>query len=108
MPKFLIAIHHPDDFDPSGEGEATRRDIDALNEEMRAAGAREFAGGLHPPGGAKSLRARPDGAVLVADGPYLRTAEHVAGFWIVQAADMDEALAWGRKAVVACRAPVEV
>src|SRR4029077_8628830 len=57
---------------------------------------------------AKSLRAQRDGKVLITDGPYLETKEHVGGFWILEAADMDEALAWARKAVVACRAPVEV
>jgi hypothetical protein len=46
--------------------------------------------------------------VLITDGPYLETKEHVGGFWILEVADMDEALAWARKAVVACRAPVEV
>ena len=46
--------------------------------------------------------------MLITDGPYLETKEHIGGFWILEAADLDEALAWGRKAVVACRAPVEV
>jgi hypothetical protein len=46
--------------------------------------------------------------VLITDGPYLEAKEHIGGFWILEAADLDEALAWGRKAVVACRAPVEV
>ena len=46
--------------------------------------------------------------MLVTDGPYLETKEHIGGFWVLEAADMDEALAWGRKAAVACRAPVEV
>ena len=108
MPQYLVAIHHPDNYDPSREDEAMIRDIDVLNEEMMAAGARIFAGGLHPASSAKSLRAQPDGKVLVTDGPYLETKEHIGGFWILEAADMDEALAWGRKAVVACRAPVEV
>jgi len=75
---------------------------------MEAAGVRVFAGGLTAAGNAKSLRRQPDGQVLVTDGPYLETKEHIGGFWILEAADMDEALAWGRKAVVACRAPVEV
>jgi hypothetical protein len=44
----------------------------------------------------------------ITDGPYLETKEHVGGFWVLKAADLDEALAWGRKAAVACRAPVEV
>ena len=83
-------------------------DIHALNREMMAAGVRIFAGGLTPARDAKSLRAQPDGKVLITDGPYLETKEHIGGFWILEAADLDEALAWGRKAAVACRAPVEV
>ncbi len=108
MPQYLVAIHHPDDYDPSVETEAMARDIDVLNEEMEAAGVRIFAGGLQTAGSAKSLRAQPDGMVLITDGPYLETKEHIGGFWVLKAADLDEALAWGRKAAVACRAPVEV
>ena len=108
MTQYLVAIHHPDNYDPSLEDEAMERDIDTLNEEMEAAGARLFAGGLQRPDRAKSLRAQPSGEVLITDGPYLEAKEHVGGFWILEAADMDEALKWGRKAAVACRAPVEV
>ena len=108
MAQYLVAIHHPDNFDPSTETEDTRRDISALNKEMMAAGVRLFAGGLQSETKAKSLRAQPNGQVLITDGPYLETKEHIGGFWILEAADMDEALAWGRKAVIACRAPVEV
>jgi hypothetical protein len=108
MKQFLVAIHHPDNYDPSVEDEAMCRDIDVLNEEMAAAGVRFFAGGLLPASSAKSMRTLPGGKVLVTDGPYLETKEHVGGFWILQAADLDEAVAWGRKAAVACRAPVEV
>jgi hypothetical protein len=108
MAQYLVAIHHPDDYDPSLEDEAMSRDIDALNDEMKAAGVRIFVGGLYPAGSAKSLRAQRDGKVLITDGPYLETKEHVGGFWVLKAADLDEALAWGRKAAVACRAPVEV
>jgi len=108
MPQYLVAIHLPDDFDPSSVDKAMERDIDVLNEEMEAKGIRLFAGGLRPASDAKSLRAQRDGKVLITDGPYLETKEHVGGFWILEAADMDEAMAWGRKAVVACRAPVEV
>jgi len=106
--KYLVAIHHHDDYDPSVEDEAMSRDIDILNDEMVAAGIRVFVGGLHPANSAMSLRAQPDGKVLVTEGPYLQTKEHVGGFWVLECSDMDEALAWGRKAVVACRAPVEV
>lgn len=108
MAQYLVAIHHPDDFDPSiEEGEITR-DISALNEEMIAAGIRVFVGGMGSVTEAKSLRARPDGEVLVTDGPYLETKEHMGGFWILETVNMDEALEWGRKAVIACRTPVEV
>ncbi|HKQ72120.1 MAG TPA: YciI family protein [Blastocatellia bacterium] len=108
MTQYLIAIHHPDDYDPSLEDEAMHRDIDELNDEMNAAGVRIFVGGLRPASSAKSLRAQPDGKALITDGPYLETKEHMGGFWVLEAADLDEALAWGRKAAVACRAPVEV
>ena len=108
MPQYLVAIHHPDNYDPSAEDEAMGRDIDVLNEEMVAAGARFFAGGLQSASRAKSLRKQPGGKVVITDGPYLETKEHIGGFWILDAANMDEAVAWGRKAVVACRAPVEV
>lgn len=108
MPQFLVAIHLPDDYDPSTEGEAMVRDISSLNKEMIAAGVRTFVGGLEPAGKAKSLRAHPDGRVTITDGPYIESKEHVGGFWILETADLDEALAWGRKAAKACRAPVEV
>jgi hypothetical protein len=107
--QYLVAIHHPDDYDPAvAEDAAMDRAIDVLNDEMVAAGVRIFVGGLHPPSHAKSLRAQPNGKVLVTDGPYLETKEHVGGFWVLEAADLDEALEWGRKAAIACRARVEV
>ena len=108
MTQYLVAIHHPDDYNPAAEGEAMQRDISALNKEMIAAGVRTFVGGLQPAGRARSLRAHPDGKVLVTDGPYLETKEHIGGFWVLECANLDEALEWGRKAVIACRAPVEV
>ena len=108
MTQYLVAIHHPDDYDPSAEDEAMSRDIHGLNDEMVAAGVRKFVGGLSPASSARSLRAQPNGKVLITDGPYLETNEHIGGFWVLEAADLEDALAWGRKAVVACRAPVEV
>ena len=108
MPQYLIVIYLPDDFDPSSVDEATVRDIDVLNEELEAAGVGVFRGGLRPASEAKSLRAQPDGKVLVTDGPYLETKEHIGGFSVVEAANLDEALAWARKSAGACRVPVEV
>lgn len=108
MPQYLVAIHHPDDFDPAAESEETVRAIQALNVEMRAQGVRVFAGGLRSAAEAVSVRTRPDGAMLVTDGPYMETKEHIGGFWILDVADRDAAVSWGRKAAAACRAPVEV
>jgi hypothetical protein len=75
---------------------------------MIAAGVRRFAGGLQGVAQARSLRAEAGGKVHVTDGPYLETKEHIGGFWILECADLEAALEWGRKAVIACRAPVEV
>jgi hypothetical protein len=108
MPQYLFAIYLRDDYDPSVETEATIGEINALNREMIAAGARKFACGLSPASSARSLRTQPNGKVLATDGPYTETKEHIGGFWVLEAADLNEALAWGRKAAVACRAPVEV
>ena len=105
MPQYLIAGYLPDDFDPSQVDEAMANEIHKLNKEMIAAGVRRFAGGLGP---AKALRGQSDGGVLVTDGPYLEAKEHIGGLWILECADMDEALAWARKGVVATRGQVEV
>ena len=107
--RYLVAIHHPDNYNPDiAEDPAMDRAIDDLNEEMVTAGVRVFVGGLHPARSTKSLMQQPDGQVRMTDGPYLKTTEHVGGFWVLETANLDEALSWGRKAAVACRAPVEV
>jgi hypothetical protein len=103
----LVAIYRPENYDPASEDEAMGREIDALNDEMKAAGVRVFVGGLQPESSARSLRLQPAGKVLVT-GRYAETKEHIGGFWVLEAADLDAALAWGRKAAVACRASVEV
>ncbi len=106
--EYLIAIYLPDDYDPTVATEAMERDIDVLNDEMVDAGARVFVGGLSSPSNARSLRAQGDGKVLVTDGPYTEGKEHIMGLWVLKAANLDEALAWARKAALASRASVEV
>lgn len=105
MPQYLVAGYLPDDFDPSQVDEAMSHAIHAFNKELIAAGVRKLSCGL---GAAKSLRAQADGGVLVTDGPYLEAKEHIGGLMILECADMDEALAWARKGVVATRGKVEV
>lgn len=106
--EYLIALYRPDDYDPSLETEEMDRDIDVLNDEMVAAGVRIFVGGLSSTNRARSVRTQPNGELLVTDGPYTEAKEHLLGFWVLKAADLNDALAWGRKAAKACRASVEV
>ena len=105
MPQYLVSGYLPDNFDPSTQDEATVEEIHALNREMIAAGVRKFAGGL---GAAYTLRPQSNGELLLTDGPYLETKEHVGGLWILECADVDEVVAWARKGAKACRFPVEV
>jgi hypothetical protein len=108
MPQYLVASYLPDDFDPSSVTEAMVEEIHAVNRELIAAGVRKFACGIAPPDSAKTLRRKPDGKVLVTDGPYTETKEHLGGFWILECANMDEALAWARKGAISCDAVGEV
>jgi hypothetical protein len=88
MPQYLVCNYLPDDFDPSTVTEAMMEDIHALNRELIAAGARKFACGISPAANAKTLRKQHDGRVLVTDGPYTETKEHMGGFWILEAANL--------------------
>ena len=108
MPQYLVANYLPDNFDPSTITEATIEEIHALNRELSAAGVRKFACGISPASNAKTVRKQRDGTVLVTDGPYTETKEHMGGFWILEAANMEQALAWARKAAVTCDAVGEV
>ena len=108
MPQYLAANYLPDDFDPSTVTEAMIEEIHALNREMIAAGVRKFACGISPAADTRTVRKQSDGTVLITDGPYLETKEHIGGFWILEAADMDEALAWARKGAISCDAVGEV
>lgn len=102
MPQYMIANYLPDNFDPSTVTEAMVEEIHALNRELIAAGVRKFACGVAPANSAKTLRAQAGGKVLITDGPYLETKEHIGGFWILECADMNEALAWAKRGAIAC------
>jgi hypothetical protein len=108
MPQYLVCNYLPDDFDPSTLTEEMMEEIHEVNREMIAAGVRKFACGIAPVGNAKTLRAQPGGKVLVTDGPYTETKEHMGGFWILECANIDEALAWAKKGIGACAVPGEV
>jgi hypothetical protein len=108
MTRYLLTVMQPSETTPPPEDlEQIMRDVTALDEEMRDAGVWVFAGGLHPPSTATVLRPQ-GGDVLMTDGPYTEGKEHVGGFTIVEAADLDEALAWGRRLARATTLPIEV
>jgi hypothetical protein len=97
MKHYLLSIYQPDGDPPPPEVlDPVMRNVDVLNREMQAAGAWVFGKGLHPPGTATVLRAT-GGEVLLTDGPYTEGKEHLGGFAIIKAADLDEALTWARR-----------
>jgi hypothetical protein len=110
MKRYLLSIYQPDGDPPPPEVlDPIMADLATLNAEMREAGAWVFSGGLHPADTATVLRSKEDGEVLVTDGPYVEGKEHLGGFTIVQAPDLDAALEWGRKLATAIRLlPIEV
>ena len=108
MTHYLLSIYQPaGDPPPPDVLDKIMSDLDALNDELKAAGAWVFAGGLHPPSTATVLRPR-EGEVLTTDGPFAEGKEHIGGFTIVRAPDLDAALEWGRRLALATTLPVEV
>ena len=83
------------------------RDVNALRREMKTAGAWVFTGGLHPPSTATVVRLK-EREVLTTDGPYIEGKEHIGGFTVIRAANLDSALEWGRKLARATTLPIEV
>jgi hypothetical protein len=79
----------------------------ALEAEMDASGTFVFGGALHGPDAATALR-WSDGDVVMTDGPFAEAKEHIAGFYIINADDLDAALAWANKVVAAINHPIEV
>lgn len=108
MPQYLVANYLPDNFDPSTVTEAMMEEIYALNGEMIAAGVRKFACGISASANAKTLRKQTNGSVLVTDGPYIETKEHMGGFWILECTNLEEALTWAKKGAIVCGVPGEV
>jgi hypothetical protein len=108
MKQYLMSVYHPEDQELSkADMDASGADVDALNDEIRKAGAWVFAGGLYPASTATTLRVK-DGEVLTTDGPFAEGKEHIGGFWVIKVANLDEALKWGARATQACRVPIEV
>jgi hypothetical protein len=108
MQQYLLSLYQPDGDPPPPEVlEPIMRELDAVNRQMRAAGAWVFAGGLHPPGSATVVRPQ-SGDLLVTDGPYVEGKEHLGGFTVIRAPDLDAALEWAGRIARATTLPVEV
>jgi len=108
MKQYLLSVYQPEgDPGPEVDLERIDRELRALNDEMRAAGAWVFANGLHPASTATVVQVK-DGDLLTTDGPYIEAKEHVGGFTIVNAPDLDAALAWGSRIAEVTGLPVEV
>lgn len=109
MKQYLLSVHHTEgDPTPSEEqAQAMYAGVDAFNQDVTASGAWVFAGGLTPPESATVVRVR-DGEVLLTDGPFAESKEHLGGFWVLRAPDLDAALELARRASLACQGPVEV
>ena len=108
MKQYLLSIYQPDGpVPPPDVLQKVMRDVGALIEETKTAGAWVFNGGLHPPSTATVVRLR-DGELLTTDGPYTEGKEHIGGFIVIKASDLDAALEWARKTARVITLPIEV
>ena len=109
MTQYLLSVHVSEsDYEVLPESmQDTYAAVDRFNTELQSSGAWVFAGGLHAPSTATVVDATK-GDVTVTDGPYAETKEHLGGFWVIDAANLDAAMEWAKQASAACGAPVEV
>lgn len=108
MTQYLLSVFMSDGFAPSEEEMAQMyKDVDVVNQKLKDGGHWVFAGGLHPQETATVVREK-DGRVVTTDGPYAETREYLGGFWVIEAENLDVALALAAEATVACRGAVEV
>jgi hypothetical protein len=109
MTQYLLSVYQPDGDPPPPEVlEPVMRNLTALRDEMKAAGVWVFTAGLHPASTATVLRVK-DGDVLMTDGPFVEGKEHLGGFTIIEAPDLDAALHWaGKMALAIGLLPIEV
>ena len=111
MAKYLLSVHGVEDEvgEPmtDEEMEHSWKQMQVLNEELQSAGAWVFGGALHEPDTATVVRVS-GGEVLTTDGPFAESKEHLGGFYIIEAADLDAALGWASKVTALVGAPIEV
>jgi hypothetical protein len=108
MKQYMLSVYQPDGPVPTPDvlGKIMQ-DLEVLNREMKAAGTWVFSVGLHPPSTATVVKVSA-GDVLITDGPFTEAKEHIGGFTIIRAPDLDAALEWASKVARATTLPVEV
>jgi hypothetical protein len=110
MPQYMLSVHgSADEFDSMSPEEMQQiyADVDAFNDKVREAGKWVFAGGLEPIE-ASTLVDGTGESPVITDGPFSESKEHLGGFWVISAADLDEALDWAARGSKACHGKVEV
>lgn len=111
MPQYLLSMHTVEGEvrePPTPEQmESFMERVNALEAEMRDAGSFIFTGGLHGPDVATVVDRR-DGDLVMTDGPFAEAKEHIGGFYVIEADDLDAALGWAEKVVDAIDRPIEV
>jgi len=109
MNQYMLTVHGVEGqpMPPADVIQKMYADVEAFNQTVRDKGAWVFAGGLHPISSATVVRMK-DGEAMITDGPFSEAKEHVGGFWVIKAEDLDAAIAWAKKASAACQSPVEV
>jgi hypothetical protein len=108
--QYMISVWHVDGEEPPSKEELQQiiEDVDTFNAKIAAEGIEVFGAGLHPPETATVVDASKGGDVLTTDGPFAEAKEHIGGFWILEASDLDAALKLAEQASAACHGPVEV
>ncbi len=110
MAKYLLSVHSVEgEVRPTMTDEEMQpwKEMQALNEEIRASGAWVFGGALHGPETA-TVVSDAGGDAVTTDGPFVESKEHLAGLYITEAADLDEALKWASKTSACVKKPIEV
>jgi hypothetical protein len=109
MKPYMLSVCYPAEATrpPPDVLEKVMRDVNVIHKELKAAGAWVFGGGLYPPSTATVVRPK-DGELLLTDGPFIESKEHIGGFSIIKAPDLDAALEWARKLARAITVPIEV
>lgn len=111
MTQYLLAVHNAEDEKPyadDAEMQAAFAAVDVFNTKIQAEGVWVFGGGLQPASTASVVDNTKGGDAIITDGPYVEAKEHIGGFWVIEAPDLDVALRWATEASAACRREVEV